>query len=203
MIVKGLLIINSKIGQLGNTLLLSSHVMACAIEHNLVVINIPLDEYARYFSSSKYNLLCSYPSLSFAFLPPNIMARLMIRGRTNYLIKQGVELLRKFDFFDTYCKNYIFNIQINGHEEVDLSSTSFVNTISDQHFVCLTGWRFRAPSYVNRHADKIRSYFKPTRRYTKIIESFASGLKRKCDILVGIHIRQGDYKKWRGGEILL
>ncbi|MDR3560472.1 MAG: hypothetical protein P4N59_03375 [Negativicutes bacterium] len=51
-----------------------------------------------------------------------------------------------------------------------------------------------------KHADKIRSFFRVTQTHAKQISEFIRQSRNEYDILVGIHMRLGDYKTFSGGK---
>ncbi len=48
-----MLVLAKKYGQLGNRLILFAHMIACACEHNLKLVNIAFDDYAHLAVSPK------------------------------------------------------------------------------------------------------------------------------------------------------
>jgi len=197
MFFRSILIINSKIGQLGNSLLVSSHVIASAIENNLLVINIPFDDYAEFFIGTKNNLLCSYP-YSLVYFP--IYKKMMLRGRTAFLIRKLIKKMNDYRFFSEYYKSHIEFINIDWSERFSLESINFLDQITSKKVRVLNGWNFRAELNVRKHAVKIRSYFSPLPIYQRRVKNFLDLLNKKHDYIVGIHIRQSDYKRWHSGR---
>lgn len=200
MFPRSILVINSKIGQLGNSLLVSSHVIASAIENNLLVINIPFDDYAEFFIGTKNNLLCSYP-YSLVYFP--IPKKMMLRGRTAFLIRKLIQKMNKYRIFSEYYKHHIEFINIDWSDRFSLESRDFLDQLTSKKIRVLNGWNFRAESNVIKHAAKIRSYFSPLPIYQQRVTKFLdwlNKLNKKYDYIVGIHIRQGDYKRWHSGR---
>ena len=69
-------------------------------------------------------------------------------------------------------------------------------------FVLTGGWCFRVPHLIEKHRDELikmyalkPEFYENNEFYKEIIR-----LKQEDNILIGIHIRRGDYKKWRGGK---
>jgi hypothetical protein len=64
----------------------------------------------------------------------------------------------------------------------------------------VSGWKFREPILTVKHASKIRDFFKPIEKVRIHVEkSFPRREKDKC-MVVGVHIRKGDYSNWKGGK---
>src|SRR5205823_15112962 len=72
--------------------------------------------------------------------------------------------------------------------------------IGDAGVVLVNGWNFRAPEFVKRHAQKIRAYFRSLAEVECASKNAVERLRQKADIVVGVHIRRGDYSNWRGGR---
>ncbi len=72
--------------------------------------------------------------------------------------------------------------------------------IREAKIVFVDGFNFHAPQCVQRHADKIRSYFQPIEEYQQASGQAVERLRQDSDVVVGVHIRQGDYRRWRAGK---
>ena len=55
------------------------------------------------------------------------------------------------------------------------------------------GWLFRDEVNFNKHKDLIREYFTPDQEIINTINQLISECKKKSDVIIGIHIRRGDY----------
>lgn len=65
----------------------------------------------------------------------------------------------------------------------------------------LDGWFFRNPDGIEKHRDKIVEYFKPNKQVAFNVKSLIEPLRGRYKKLIGVHIRQGDYKKlFEGGR---
>lgn len=62
------------------------------------------------------------------------------------------------------------------------------------------GWLFRNPVGIEKYRKEITAYFAPREEIRKKIENFISELRKKYSAIVGVHIRQGDYKTFGGGQ---
>ena len=57
-----------------------------------------------------------------------------------------------------------------------------------------------SPDCLQRHAENIRAYFKPTEEYERSACQAVERLRQAADVVVGVHIRHGDYAGWKGGQ---
>lgn len=62
------------------------------------------------------------------------------------------------------------------------------------------GWLFRNQIGVMKYHREIREYFKPKDQTLQAVSSFIKPLKEYYDRVVGVHIRQDDYKTFKGGR---
>jgi len=171
-----MLIISAKSGQLGNRLLLFANFIAWAIEHNLTVINPAFEEYGEYFTGTAKDLLCCYPPPYFA-APGNKFLRSKYYNVIKYLSNKQVLATQQI----TRKKPFSWS-KYQEHEQIKQGS-----------IVCFQGWLFP-------HADQIRAYFTPLPRYTINPDRLISSIKNSADIIIGIHIRQGDYAQHQNGR---
>ncbi|NEQ88524.1 MAG: hypothetical protein F6K26_54000, partial [Moorea sp. SIO2I5] len=72
----------------------------------------------------------------------------------------------------------------------------------NNQLVFIHGFWFRNPVLFLKYSETIRKFFTPIQQHTQTINQLVSNLKKTCDILVGVHIRQGDYQKLLGAKYL-
>ncbi len=65
--------------------------------------------------------------------------------------------------------------------------------------IYLDGWLFRNPVGIEKYRDKIIEYFKPKGEIEEIVNRKIKELRGRYTSVVGVHVRQGDYREWRGG----
>ncbi len=67
--------------------------------------------------------------------------------------------------------------------------------------IYLTGWLFRSPESVMKYHKEIIRYLKPKKYIIEKVDNFIKELRRDTPLLVGIHIRQTDYKLVGDGSL--
>ena len=184
-----MLIISAKSGQLGNRLLLFANFITLAIEYNLTVLNPAFEEYAEFFVGTSRDFLCSYP-------PP-------------YFTVSGNKLLRSkyFKLINNLSnKNILKTQRITREKPFNWINCQDIQTIKHSSIVCFQGWLFRDGWFVedlpklHKYADQIRAYFTPLQQYTINVNSLILNVKHNADIIIGVHIRQGDYGQHQKGR---
>jgi hypothetical protein len=184
-----MIIICYRPGQLGNSLFLFSHFMAYALETKTKLMNVSFYESADYFTSTHNSTFLRFPPKKIFF-------------KTRWLRRPV----------------YRFFFQIGRAVHRLGLNNSFVNCVYldwDKHFfldeaknrkelqaaiVFVQGWNFRCTPYVKKHQGMIRNFFQPLEKYRVNVERIIADAKKGCDLLVGVHIRHGDYAHFEGGK---
>jgi len=69
--------------------------------------------------------------------------------------------------------------------------------------IYLNGWLFRNPIGIKKFRTDIKEYFKPKNNIIKTVNNFISPLRNQFKHIVGVHIRQTDYKTYEKGRYLI
>jgi len=83
---------------------------------------------------------------------------------------------------------------------VNLSTAETVGQLQSVRTTLLAGWSVRAWSLIERHQAAIRDALQPDEQYISAAKSFIADIRSEYDTLVGVLIRQGDYRSFRNGE---
>ena len=77
----------------------------------------------------------------------------------------------------------------------DLASPEFRDMARSSNFIILSGPLFRVKSqnWRKKHANLIRSYFEPVNDIRTKVDSLLVESRSEAAILIGVHIRWGDY----------
>ncbi|HYY56589.1 MAG TPA: hypothetical protein VE842_04600 [Pyrinomonadaceae bacterium] len=186
-----MIVIVGKPGQLGNSLFLFANFLACACENGLKVADPAFDEYAEYFQTTSRDLFCRYPARASLF-KGNRRTRKLVFSFSYYLTR----LLLKSPVKTPYLRV----IEIDWDETVRLDHPEFLGSASRRGILFAQGWQFRDRTNFTKHAAAIRAYFEPLEVFQHNVSTVTARAREKCDLLVGVHIRHGDYKKFLGGK---
>lgn len=187
-----MVIIDGKSGQLANRIFSFAFFIANAIEHNYTLYNPNFDEYSAYFPAVAQNDFLNYP----------IKTCLSENKSIDKFLRQNLERLRyRLPKIDKN-KRWIETINISDYDKderkYDLNSQEFLNKTNKILFV--QGWNFRDYQNFDKHADKLRTIFKPQQKYLDNVNQSIEKIRQDIDVLVGVHIRRGDYKDFFGGK---
>ncbi|NDC62584.1 MAG: hypothetical protein EBZ59_01030 [Planctomycetia bacterium] len=64
------------------------------------------------------------------------------------------------------------------------------------------GWHCRDEPGMREHAAAIREFFTPVAEVQRRVDACIQPLRREGALLVGVHLRRGDYRHWSGGRYL-
>lgn len=68
-------------------------------------------------------------------------------------------------------------------------------------FGCIKGWDTRTDTrYLAQARPELKRIFRPKDEITSKAESLISQLRKDCDMVIGVHIRRGDYATWHNGK---
>jgi hypothetical protein len=186
-----MLIISDKPGYLANLLFLFGNFIACARENNLTVMNPAFDDYAEFFQTTSKDFFCRYPARESLFRG-NKRTRRLFFSFSYYVARLLVRSPVKNRFFRA--------LAIDWEEEVRLDDPKFLELANRTSLLFLQGWLFRDHSHFSKHAAAIRAYFEPVEPYRRNVDELIERARAGCDVLVGVHIRHGDYRKFLDGK---
>lgn len=184
-----MLIISAKSGQLGNRLLLFANFMAFAMENKLTVLNPAFEEYAEFFQSTAKDFLCCYPAPPFSI--------------------KGNKRLRKY-YYNLNCflaeSGRLNTIELKRDKPFNWSNSTIVEQLKPGSINFFKGWLFRDGWFVDetakirKHGEAIRAYFQPLKQYQESVSKLIFSIRSGTDVLIGVHIRQGDYQQHQDGR---
>lgn len=189
---KEIIILRHNGGRLGNQLLLYCSVYAFCLEYGYKCINYSFYKYSDYFDNipkDKFTLFLA------------ILAKVkLFRTRREHLIIYQIYIL--LSYICPFFKRGTIIKEIPG-ETINLPPTNdkikthqqLIQKIAHEknHVIYIDGWNFRNPIGFKKYYQQITRLFRPTREIIDRVESFLKPFKNNY-YLVGIHIRQGDYK---------
>jgi Glycosyl transferase family 11 len=169
-------------GQLCNQLFRLAHHVANSVQYGYR-LSCPVFPYRAYFPNLNAQPLISVKKnkADWQRKLTKLISKLVCNAKTQKLIKNlGIHVLDDpYYFIDTDVK--------------------FIQMAKKQP-VLVTTWLFR--DYINFElkADSIRHLFEPAFEYRREANEILLSIKQPNKVVVGIHIRRGDYKEWEEGR---
>jgi hypothetical protein len=192
--------IGCRCGRLVNRLVLFAHAIALAEEQGHRVVNFTFHSYCDLFEATRQNLCCEYPApkrKSWLDRIPGVGA-VIRKTRIFYHLTRYASVLN--EWLPVFGKTVVTLRELKGQKITLLDGPECQEKIRPAKIVFVYGWRFRAPNLVQKHGGKIRAYFRPLEKFETASRDAVDPLRRNADVVVGVHIRHGDYRRWRGGR---
>ncbi|GFO70710.1 hypothetical protein GMLC_42890 [Geomonas limicola] len=188
-----MVIISNKSGQLGNRLFVFAHFIANAQEYGYEISNPSFFDYAHYFANIETDYFCGFPRRNSGKTVGKRLHAAYFKA-----LKTGFSVCKALGVGNALFK--VMSLPKRGAELYSLSSPEYLRLRESTRYLFVKGWLFRDPPLFDKHAALIRDYFTPAPRHAENIARLIEKARQDCDLLVGVHIRQGDYKTWEQGR---
>jgi hypothetical protein len=175
-----MLILVHKYGQLGNRLAYLRAFISFALENNIRILDLSFDEYAKYFREKNNNIIKINRILA------KVIRKLLMKAICYRLINEDSVLLT--------------TVRPDADTCLKLFDDDIFQKLINENVVIYDGWPVIRGNVLTNNDEAVRKYFKIPSTMTKKINNIVSEARRNCEILIGIHIRQGDYKYWHDGK---
>lgn len=187
-----MVIIASREGQLANRLFHASSFIVNAKENNYHVCHLFFEDYYQFFSESldqKRNLISFLGKKRTWFLSG-------VQKITTLLIRVLLKLrITRLPFIEI--------IEHKGYDQdkpaFDLNNQDFIKKAKSK-LVLVYGWLFRDTINEKKYRQLLIEIWQPNKNFILNIDNYWQRYKSNCDILIGVHMRGGDYKKFEGGK---
>jgi hypothetical protein len=186
-------------GRFANQLTVLGHLIGLAAEHpGLRVVDFAFWPYADLCAGTVNNLRCEYPPRpgSSPGLGVRMLAtlrRLVPQRRERAVHRWGAVAMHKL------MPRQSINYALSAHD-VKLGATEFLGILGGRRKVLLSGWNLRDWDLFEKHQGAIRQFLSPAERFRRPAKAFIDDLRQRHDTLVGVLIRQDDYRIWNGGK---
>lgn len=192
-----MIVIARSYGQLGNRLFLYAHFIAAAREYDVELANPCFAEYAHLFPSTAKDLWCRYPQRTISCRhqwrrPPSPRKRRAL-AKSTYLAARALSGLR-------LTNRRLDVLRIRGDQSYDLGSEEFAELTRGNRRLLTLGWLFRSERLLAKHADAVRAHFQIASTHRKKIGELMGSIRLESDMVVGVHIRHGDYATFMNGK---
>jgi len=194
-----LLVVGLRCGRMGNRLTLFASLVAYAAEHGHRLVNVTFHSYAALFETTRRDIYCRYPvpeRRSWLDLVPGVAGAIRKTRVFVHIIRRVSLLNQKLPVFG---KRVVTLRESRGQLIILLESPEVQAQIEGASVVFVYGWIFRAPEAMRRQAEKVRAYFRPIAEYEQASAQAVAPLRQNAEVVIGVHVRQEDYRRWRKG----
>lgn len=190
-------IITQPVNQLANQLFTVASVIAAAIEDGRTVVNLGFGNYAGLYPSMRRDMLCRYPPRHSLLRWDSTPARAFIGRAANRLLSLSE---RGAPHGIAFVRSGHHSRLEDARGEVNLESPEMLELRRTASWIVLRGPLFRAKASLATHSDAIRTYFTPSEATLRHVESLIERLRGLGEVLVGVHVRRGDYARFLNGK---
>ena len=187
------IIISKKTGRLGNRLQLYAHWIAFALEKEVRLLNPAFAEYSLFFLGTADQRLGKFPKEQGANSSSEAFREWIYwSNRAAYKLAKPLAISKNSGIRVAKAQSSKF-----------IQTDSLLNDFLQESWNILfaQGLHFYSPGeWFVRHGDKIRSFLEPLNVYQEKATQLVTKIKSQTDVLVGVHMRQTDYKEFVGGR---
>ena len=182
-------VVSRGVGRLCNRLVLYAHLIAAAIEHDLVVVNPAFAEYAHLFPRTAGDLLCRYPPARGVPAP---------RGTRRPFLLAVMQAAKVLDSLQRSGRD-VGLIRLRRDQFLDLDGPDFRAAVERHRVLFLWDWYFRSTELCHRHRDAVRAFLTPGEEHLARGRAAVEPARRRGRFLIGVHVRRTDYRLFKGG----
>lgn len=187
-----MVIIGKKFGRMANRLWIFSYFAANAIEYDYNLLYRNFDEFIWYFRSTRANNFDGYP------IKARISRFIPLDYILYWLMQAVIESIKNIKPLFPF---YTIKKVPRAGEGFDLNDSEFVKNATTKLVITRDGgFYFRDNRNLKKHKEKILQFFVPGTKYKEEIDQLINKSRETSDILVGVHIRKGDYERWKKGQ---
>ncbi|MDP3069244.1 MAG: hypothetical protein Q8N18_03100 [Opitutaceae bacterium] len=184
-------------GRLGNQVLRFAHWIAWAMENagEVEVLNLAFWPHARDFAVWRTHPGCVFPLRAgradrLATMAPRLWRALEKNSRLPRAVQAAGRRWPGWQAVD---------LDIVGEEQLALDA-DFLARVKRRRVTTCCGWEIANWPLVEKHAAAVRELFQPAAEHRAAAVGFISGLRRAHDLVIGVQIRQTDYRAWHDGR---
>jgi len=187
-------------GELANQLWNFVSVFAFCLEKKFECRNYSFFEY-----NCNFNIPVKNKLIEFIFFKPFSQR---IERRNGFFTKFFRNLYKIYIIIvRIFFKNKIVSSKNTTNEVFYLPPSSteskYISLLENKSIIYFEGWLFRNPTGLEKYRKEILEYFKPNEKIEKNINKYILELRKRYEHIIGVHIRQGDYKIFKGGKYLI
>lgn len=178
-----MIIVPRKQGQLSNRLFHLSKIYAFCIKYNIPLIYTPFYEYKEFFVlNTQKNPATLLVGNFLSYKLVQILYRILIKIK--FYSSPFHHIIKLEDFLSIY----------------KIDNPDFIKLTKSKPFIFLDGWGVDTGNLHIYYKQQLIQLLEPISNHKKLAKKIVGNLRAKTDIIVGIHIRRGDYKSFEGGR---
>jgi hypothetical protein len=189
-------------GRLGNQLLRFLHWVAWVrTVSDVEILNLAFWPYAPYFRVWREHPGCVFPLRS---SKSDVLARALARSsrlRNTWEGKRRVQ--RAVQSVGHWFPGWqAIDRDATRDEAINLVDPEVLAKVRSRRVTTCCGWRIAHWAAVEEYSAELRELFAPAPELEEAARAFIAPLRQDYDLVVGVLIRQSDYREWHGGRFL-
>ena len=91
-------------------------------------------------------------------------------------------------------------LDIAREESADLDDPEFLARLLRRRVTTCSGWKIASWRLVAEQRRELREFFRPAPEFARRAENFIEPIRAWHDVVIGLFIRQSDYREWQDGR---
>ena len=205
---KNLIVFTHGGGRFANQLFSYAHLIAFLAENDYKydLINLAFWPYARLLENTSKNLACTFPTKHnqwkalqktrdlLQVFPDKIANSGRIRNNIARLLYNYAALNSDIQSIIAEDVSGLKDIPGKQKDKFDLNNPDDVDLLNQAKFTLLAGWKVRSWLLVEKHQHTVRECLALKESHAATATKFIQELRQKSDYLIGVLIRQYDYR---------
>lgn len=189
-----MVIITQKFNGFGNHLLLTSHFLVNSLEHGYELAIPSFEPFVSFFEGTAGPQAPHFGPVSVRLRPGRPLLDALSR---TLQLRWGGGLLTRLPWLQRRLGVRI--ITDESAADVDLNSSAYLALAHAPRPLVVHGWQYRDKRHFAQHGDLLQQFFRPIRPHREAVEQVLTTNRAQADVLIGIHMRRGDYAGWQNG----
>ncbi len=196
-------------GRFANQFTNFANFIAFAKENNFAIINIAFNDFSPLIENYKF-----YETVKYNFDKEEFKGCYLIKlfnfSKNRIYRKFIIRLLHLYAFLSSNYQSILFNKKsilrfLNGKkiEEINLSDKKTLELFSQKTTTIIAGWGLRDWNLLEKKQSLIKTELKFNEKYQIISDDFINNIREKHNLLIGVFMRQTDYKTYTKGKYYL
>ena len=173
---------------LGNQLLVFARAIGVAIEHDIPLVNISFNDTAQLFPATRRGIVSRYP-------PP----KTRIAGRRTQVLVDRLTWRFLQLWPESFDVKGVRRVRLEWDQWVDLEDEDLLRS-AQAGLLIIEGFWLRDRGAFRAQAEPIRRFLRPPEHMGPRADATLAPLRETVDVVVGIHMRQGDYRRLMDGQ---
>jgi hypothetical protein len=186
-------------GRLGNQLVRFAHWLAWTLEHEgkVGVVDAGFWRYAHHFEYWSTRRGCGFPRTpGWARLASGLLGGVPSRWEDR-IEQRGLRFLHALG---GWLPGWQRIGKLDTLAELDLDDTGLLEQTARARVTACAGWRIASWALFAKHEGEIRRLLAPRADLLGRCGAFVQGQRGRADLVLGVQIRHGDYRRWWDGR---